>query len=747
MIDSGNSAHRYLTTGSEKDFRDSTIERYSAVLNMVLEGLPLREILHSLVLSIEAQKLGTKASVLLLSDDGQRLLTGAAPSLPSDYNDAIHGVEIGPEVGSCGAAAYLCRRVIVEDIETHPNWQPYKALPLKAGLKACWSEPICDSKGEVIGTFAMYYDTIKSPTDLDLLLIQEAAKLASLAIERSRAMYVERLSSKIFDHLPVALLITNEDGSVLNFNPVFNQLVNDGEPCSGEFDMRAFLRPSASDVREQLFEHLARGHAWQGELLGVNKAGQQLELDLTVAVIRDSFTQTNCFAWLISDISARKQADQLIQYQKFHDPLTGLVNRNGLIDNIDKLISAHQQYSDVSFSLLMMDVDHFKQINDTLGHDNGDRLLQKIASRIGRYIPTNAVLSRVGADEFALLLPNEQDQDKLTTLAANLNQALTNPIIISDQTLLMSVSIGIARFPQDADNLDFVLKYASQAMFSAKRQGRNGYCFFNQSLQQQATRTAYLTQHLKNAISNNEFELYVQPMVSPLSGKIIKAEVLLRWRHDGQFISPDEFIPIAEQTNLIVPIGEWVRSTALNYAVELHKLDFAVPLSINVSPLEFWSSELQQRFIDFFDAKLEDINMLAQFSPLITLEITESLMMKQQNDIHGLLKSLQDKGLKIAIDDFGTGYSSLAYLVNFPADQIKIDKSFIQKLSDDDKHQALVTAIINLSLSLGLQVVVEGIETRTELDFINQFDVMAAQGYYFYKPMAFTEFTELLKKQ
>lgn len=220
-----------------------SVRRYGSILAMLLDASPLKDILDSLVLLIEEEKLGTIGSILLLSDDGQRLLTGAAPNLPDSYNEAINGIEIGEGVGSCGTAAFRGERVIVEDISTHPYWEPFKALPLAAGLQACWSEPIKNSENRVLGTFAMYYDTEKSPTEMDLVLIREAARLASLAIERSRALQFQRLTANIFNHLPMAMVITNQLGSILDANPTFYQMLNASPDKYHHFEPEIFLNP------------------------------------------------------------------------------------------------------------------------------------------------------------------------------------------------------------------------------------------------------------------------------------------------------------------------------------------------------------------------------------------------------------------------------------------------------------------------------------------------------------------------
>ncbi|WP_434952099.1 bifunctional diguanylate cyclase/phosphodiesterase [Shewanella sp. HL-SH4] len=723
----------------------SSIERYSTILNMVLEGVSLGEILHSLVLLIEAQKVGTRASVLLLSDDGKRLLSGAAPNLPSEYNDAINGVAIGPNVGSCGTAAHLQQRVIVEDIETDPNWIDYKSLPLKAGLRACWSEPIFDTDNRILGTFAMYYDTIKSPTEQDLHLIQEAARLASLAIERSRGLHLQRLSSKIFENLPIALVITNEQNAVLSANPSFIKSTTLYDCNNKTFDIKAYLQSSDQDLIDELFTFIHRGHSWVGELKGLKTVDDIIDIELVVTVIRDSLTQQNCYAWMITDISARKTAEKLIDFQNNYDQLTGLANRRYLFKKLQILINQSTAvHGQSQFSLMILDLDHFKQINDSLGADNGDEVLCRVGKRLLEIIPENSLPCRIAADEFAIVLPGNQTIEKLSVFAEQVKAVIGKEIAISNELLSLSISSGFATYPNDASSAELMLNCASQAMYNAKASGRNCYQFFNQDIQLEAERTAQLHFYLKKAISQNEFELYYQPIVDPISGKIIKAEALLRWSHDGKFISPDLFIPIAEQSGLIVEIGEWVKTQAVMTAIELKKRNLIIPISINVSTLEFWSGDLQKRFLQYFDTVLETLSIDVFPYEMITLEITESLMMKQQSEVCEVLSLLRKRGIQISIDDFGTGYSSLSYLVNFPVDQIKIDKSFIQKLETDSRHNALVEAIVSMSNALDLTVVAEGVETQSQLDFVNQLNIPAVQGYFFYKPMPKADFLNLM---
>lgn len=725
---------------------DVSLECYSGILSMLLNGAPLGEILHALVLKIEAQRIGTRASVLLLSDDGKRLLFGAAPHLPDNYNQAIHGVEIGPDVGSCGTAAFTGERVIVEDIAKHPFWEKYKAIPLSAGLKSCWSEPIKDSHGKVLGTFAMYYDEVKSPTPQDLTLIAEAARLASLAIERSRSMEFQRLAVKIFDRLPLALVITNASNNVLYANRAFSQIVQPQVLVSHEFNPALFLSPSEPHEVDMLFQHLAEGKMWQGELIGLRGNGEHFHLDLTVTVFREPHSTQNGFAWLFSDISERKKAAQLIKYQANNDSLTGLANRNALFRQIQELITADSLTP--GFSFMLMDLDNFKQVNDTYGHDKGDMLLVQVVEQIKACLNDSIVFSRLGGDEFALLLPGVVTQKELSQLAETINKHVYRRYELSkDKGVYSSVSIGIARFPEDALDLEQLLNCADQAMYISKANGRNRYHFFTEQMQQNAERIANLHTLLKQALDQKAFELYFQPIVNASTGLIVRAEVLLRWQHEGQFIPPDEFIPIAENSGLIVDIGRNVRRSVMETILEMQAHGWPISLAINVSTFEFWSHELQDEFCDSFADIIDDLGRVDFPYQLITLEITESLLMKQHVHLIKVLNELRGRGVKIALDDFGTGYSSLSYLANFPIDQIKIDKSFIDRLEEGERHEALVEAIVRLSHALNLSVTAEGVENESQLRFVVANHIQEIQGYLFHKPMTKEAFFELLAKQ
>lgn len=592
----------------------------------------------------------------------------------------------------------------------------------------------------------MYYETVKVPTAADLTLISEAARLASLAVERSRSLEFQRLAVKIFDRLPLSLVITNASHSVLYANDAFTQMVYPKTTDIHDFCPEHFFSPSEPHEIDSLFQHLSEGKMWQGELIGLRNNGETFYLDLTVTVFREPHSNENSFAWLFSDISERKKAAQLIKYQANNDPLTGLANRNALFRQIQELISADSLTP--GFSFMLMDLDNFKQVNDTYGHDKGDALLVQVVEQIKTCLNEQAVFARLGGDEFALLLPGLVTQRELSQLADKINKRVYQRYELShDKGVYSSVSIGIARFPEDALDLEQLLNCADQAMYISKADGRNRYHFFTEQMQQNAERIANLHTLLKQALEQEAFELYFQPIVDATTGLVQRAEVLLRWQHEGQFISPDEFIPIAENSGLIVNIGRYVRKAVMQTIIDMQVLGWPINLAVNVSTFEFWSHELQDAFCDSFADIIEELGLIEFPYELITLEITESLLMKQHVHLIQVLNELRGRGIKISLDDFGTGYSSLSYLANFPIDQIKIDKSFIDRLDEGERHLALIEAIVRLSHALNLSVTAEGVETQAQLKVMMENHIQEIQGYIFYKPMPKAAFFELLAEQ
>jgi len=441
------------------------------------------------------------------------------------------------------------------------------------------------------------------------------------------------------------------------------------------------------------------------------------------------------------DISASKEAEQRILHLASHDTLTGLPNRDLLQDRIHQSI-AQAQRGNHPAALLFIDLDHFKHINDSLGHDMGDLLLKEVAQRLVTSVRSEDTVARQGGDEFIVLLPSMSDAQDAGILAQKLLADLMAPYQIRGKELHITASIGIAVFPDDGEDVESLLRNSDIAMYHAKAAGRNNYQFFTQKMNQLAAERLALSTDLRHALSRGEMLLHYQPIIDIGSGKLAGIETLLRWQHpEHGLISPLKFIPLAEETGLIMPIGEWVLESACAQLKAWHNQGYDVPrLAINLSAKQFRQKSLAQSIARI----LREAGVAADN---IELEMTESLLMEDTDEVAENLKQLGNMGLGIAIDDFGTGYSSLSYLKRFTISTLKIDRSFVMDIATNPDDAAIVTAIIALAHSLQMKVVAEGVEAATQLDFLRQYGCDRYQGNYFSPALTATEMAAHLQRR
>jgi diguanylate cyclase (GGDEF)-like protein/PAS domain S-box-containing protein len=443
---------------------------------------------------------------------------------------------------------------------------------------------------------------------------------------------------------------------------------------------------------------------------------------------------------IIRDITDTKRRDELIWKQARFDPLTQLPNRIMFVEQLRAHIDAAQAGS-AGFSLLMLDLDQFKEVNDTLGHSKGDQLLLDVARRITDCVPAAAIIARLGGDEFAIILRDPGDGGEIDDVLACLVSAIHAPFMLDQDRVFISVSVGVARFPDGGADMAELLRHADQAMYAAKHSGRNRYCHFHPGLQDAAQERAKLTADLRTALLNAEFELYYQPIVELATGRIRKAEALLRWNHPqrGQ-IGPAEFIALAETSGLIVEIGEWVFEQAARQAHRMRAIaDAAFQISVNVSPVQIHSNNaLPARWL----ARLHAIGLAPD---AMALEITEGVLLDLSGEVEDALRAFTTAGAEIALDDFGTGYSSLAYLRKFDIDYLKIDRSFVHNVDSNPQDLELCEAIVAMAHKLGLKVIVEGIETARQHDLMRGMDCDFGQGYFFSVPTPAHRFEALVQ--
>ena len=548
--------------------------------------------------------------------------------------------------------------------------------------------------------------------------------------ERKRAESRLQLADLVFANSPTAIVIADESQRVVSANPAFTAITgHESYELLGLPADSLLLASSGSDL-SGLHDALAGDGAWHGEAEIHRKNGESFIASLGVTRVNDRLTgAATHHIWLITDITQRRRAEDRVRHMAQHDPLTGLPNRLALHMRLAQVLPEARRHG-WKIAVMFLDLDRFKVINDTLGHQVGDELLREVACRLAATIRETDTVARIGGDEFVILLPDISHVTDAAIVAGKIIGALSSAINVDQHELHTSPSIGISVFPADGSDGDTILKNADTAMYHAKAAGRNNYQFFAEEMNRSAIERLGIENKLRQAVSRNEFALVFQPQFGAADGRPTGVEALLRWHHPSEgTISPDRFIPIAEETGLIVPIGEWV---LLNACREMrHWIDSGLPplrIAVNVS-----ARQLRRRdFCEMVAGALAESGLPAE---LLELEITESAVMESPQEAVGILDVLGRMGVTLAIDDFGTGYSSLAYLKLFHIDHLKIDRSFVRDIEHDLNDRAIAMGTIALAHSLGLKVIAEGVETQDQLELLAANACDEVQGYLFSEPM------------
>ncbi|TNF90180.1 MAG: EAL domain-containing protein [Gammaproteobacteria bacterium] len=493
-----------------------------------------------------------------------------------------------------------------------------------------------------------------------------------------------------------------------------------------EQGMKRFLENGETSVMDNVIE-----------IHALHRDGHEFPVEISVSVIDSPDLQE--FSAYIRDISERKHAETVIWNQANFDSLTGLPNRNLFLQNLEHEIRSCDR-SNQSLALMYLDLDRFKDVNDSLGLVMGDQLLVEISKRLQKVVREIDTVSRLSGDEFAIILGNIDDQLAVQPICQELLDSLSRPYQLDNEKVFLTASIGVTFYPQDSKNTEGLQRSAEQSMYAAKAEGSNRYIFFKPELQQRALRKRKMIGELRKAIDHDELEIYYQPIVNLQSGKLQKAEALLRWHHpEAGLISPTVFKPIAEETGLIAEIGNWVFYHAIEQAIrwrELYDNDFQV--SINTSAKQ-WIDEAAAMSQWFEHLRKKDISGHA-----ICIEVTEGLLMDARDKITNRLLDFNEAEIQISIDDFGTGYSSIPNLKRFDIDYLKIDQSFVRNLDHDQNDLALCDAIIAMAKKMGIQIVAEGVETENQERLLKDFGCDFAQGYLYSRPLPLADFENLL---
>lgn len=611
---------------------------------------------------------------------------------------------------------------------------------IESGIpKLYYEEPLNNSSGETI-----WIETSKIP-----LLNTNNEIIGVLGIyqditQQKQAYDSMRLASTIYQSSNEAVMVTDENNRIMQINPAFTRMTGyEMEDVIGKDP--AMFRSGRQDEAfyQNMWYKLLNEGCWQGEIWDLRKDGIVHAKWLNINVIRHPDGRVHCYVAQYSDITEKNKKDEIILSQANYDQLTGLPNRN-LFKNRLELEIKKLRHNESTLTLLLLDLDHFRDINDTLGHDKGDDLLREVALRIRFCADQSDTVARLGGDEFAVIVTNSADNHlQAEALARKIIQELNKPFNFSHSQIshFISTSIGIVSYPQDGTDMKSLMKHADQAMYAAKLQGRNRFCYFTASMQQEAHEKMLLIHDLRQAIVKNELHVYYQPILELSSGRIIKAEALLRWKHPLRgMISPATFIPLAEESGLIVEIGEMVFERSIVLIGQWRQAyGHTIQISVNVSPIQFKYMNNSRWFDHLRQMKLP--------GNCINVEITEGLLLKDSSVVQDYLLEFRNNGIEVSIDDFGTGFSSLSYLKKFDIDYLKIDRSFISQLMDNATDRALVEAIIVMAHKLDIKTIAEGVETKEQQDLLVHFGCDYVQGFLYSIPIVQQAFGQLLVEQ
>ena len=652
--------------------------------------------------------------------------------------------------GPSGIAAREDKPFWCQDFQHDPATAHWHARGAQFGWGSSAALPL-HRKGKVIGLFSVYSSDANAFDEAAQNLLIEMAMDISFALDRfvdeaERLTTLAALSDSeeryrtAFRTSPDAINITRvSDGLYLDVNQGFERM--SGWTHSESVGRTATELGIWSNVadRQRLVDNLKRGGRCANlEADFVRKDGSIFNGLMSAEKVR--FNDVDCLLSVTRDITEKKQAEERIQRLALFDQLTGLPNCTELQTRFKFALNLAQRHGK-QMALMFLDLDRFKNVNDTLGHSVGDQLLMAVSQRLKTTLREEDTLSRLGGDEFILLLPDATEEGA-REVAMKLIEAAAQPYQIDQYELINTISIGIAIYPQDGADFETLSKNADAAMYRVKRAARNDLCFFTEEMQANSVRSLQLVNALHHALARNELQVHYQPQIAMQDGRIIGAEALLRWTHpELGAVSPAEFIPIAEDSGQILQIGEWVLRTAVQQLKTWMNQGLpAMVMAVNLSAVQFRHPNL----IEMVTRILDEAGVPAE---LLEIELTEATAMDNPATAIDIMNRLHERGIRMSIDDFGTGYSSLSYLKKFKVYKLKIDQSFVRDISHDPDDKAIVTAIINLASSMGLQTIAEGVETASQLAYLRLQGCDEVQGYYFSRPVPADAFEAFVRQQ
>ena len=657
--------------------------------------------------------------------------------------------------GPTGTALRESHPVIINNYQKSALTAPWQDRVVRYGWNAAATVPISHS-GKSFAVLTVYHDQIDAFDDESVNLLTEMSSDISFALdnfarEQQRKIALanleasERHYATLLSVSPVGVFETDKEGQYIYVNSRWLKITGLSlESAMGNSWMHSLHPDDREAVCKSWNALIKKGRTYHLEHRFVRPDGTSIwVLGQSVAFLSPSGTLLG-YTGTITDITENKRAEELIWKQANFDLLTGLPNRIMFMDRLKQEIKKSHR-ANLPLALLYLDLDRFKEVNDTLGHGKGDILLKEAAQRLCSCVRDTDTVARLGGDEFTIIMSQLEDISSVERVAQNILQKLATSFRMHDEVAYVSASIGITFYPEDGTEIEALLKNADQAMYAAKKVGRNCFNYFKPSMQEASLIRMRIANDLRSALANNQLHIYYQPIVELATGNIHKAEALLRWQHPVQgMISPAEFIPIAEETGLIIDIGNWVFRQAAQQAKHWQTLycpDFQI--SINTSPMQYRSDEKNHKDTSSWFKYLQQLGLSGQS---VVVEITEGLLMDASDAVTGKLLEFRDAGIQVSLDDFGTGYSSLSYLKKYDIDYLKIDQSFVRNLAPASNDMVLCSAIICMAHQLDIKVIAEGIETEEQRNLLTSAGCDYGQGYLWSRPVTVEAFAGLLTK-
>lgn len=735
MDESGQVCRVTVLDVTERKQREEWERTRSAVFQGLACGTPLNKILTLIIDAVRREAGRAPCTILLVDPSGERLLSGQGPAHPSHgCAEAAWSMPIGTGAVGCGRAAYVGQRATTKNIQSDRGCVSCKLAAAPSDLSRCEAEPIHAVDGEIIGVHALLQPSFADAGPDIHDLIWRATQLAGQAIERKRIDDELRIAASVYQTIEESVLIVDAENRIVATNPAFTRKTGyTGTEVLGKSTelLKSSHHPPA--FYQSMWRALQETGHWEGEIYSRRKNGEESAERLSINTLYDEHGRVLRRIALLSDISEEKRLADILWQHANYDQLTALPNRRLFQDRLQQEIDGMQR-AGRALALLFIDLDRFKEVNDTLGHATGDRLLTDAARRICACVRTTDTVARLGGDEFTVIMSDLLTTERVGIVAQEIVDTLTRPFHIDAETIYLSASVGVTLYPTDATVMADLLKNADQAMYAAKNSGRNRFHYFTAEMQAVTLARLQLIREMRIALAIGQFEVYFQPMVELRQGRIVKAEALLRWHHPKRgLVYPGEFIPAAEDSGLINEIGEWVFREAAAWVLSRQGQGGGpFQVSVNKSSVQFMTAHTEDSWLDW----MQKIGLAGES---LVIEVTESLLLSDRPAILEKLRQFRRAGIGLAIDDFGTGYSSLSYLKKFDVDYLKIDRDFIRDLTTDPSDRALVEAIILMSRKLGIQVIAEGVETQEQRDWLVAAGCDYAQGYLFAHPASVGE--------